>query len=491
MAIIKIGVSDATNFFNLNGLDYQKGLWEIYYDTKNLLNGVLDKDNIRVGLRNKDKKNESLQAPLIHSDWLNGSGVRYPDLDTLIADLVGLINTGAGSSSNVTVDLVTNDIGRDAWGRPKVILDNSIFHGMFTYNVPVTTWREEFNGLKRTFVNATSENGKLVLEAGSSLNDETFLRTFRNPRYEPNRGHLYSTALFLPNVPAIGIRRWGFFTKESGAFFSLENGLLYGSIRTTLDGVITDDKYLIDTTGIDLSKGNTYDIQMQWRGVGNYKFFINLLEVKSVEYLGTRTELTTFNPANPLCFECVNLGDNVFLEVGCVDVTSEGGKDNGKTYGSISIDNESGQVAISGYNVPIIAVRSKATVDGLINTRDTLALLASAYADNKAFLRVWATRDFTAITENDQDWVDYGDGHLEYIQYDNPDVVTPMEFDTTKATLIFGCRVGQDDTYSTSALFEGRSDIYLTPEDMFVFTMHRENGGALLSGVTFEFGEEI
>jgi hypothetical protein len=324
-----------------------------------------------------------------------------------------------------------------------------------------------------------------------TTNDVTELRTFRNPRYEPNRGHLYSTALFLPDVTATGVRSWGYFTAQSGAFFSLVSGALFAIVRTTLDGVTTDDSYIIDTTDIDLSKGNTYDIQMQWRGVGSYFFYINLVKVKTIEYLGSRTELTTFNPANPLCFQCKNLGDEVLLKVGCVDVTSEGGEANGKTYGSVGIDNGAGQVSVSGFNNPVIAIRSKINIGTLINTRDTLALLASAYGDQKCVFRIWSTRDFSAITENDQAWGDFGDGHLEYMQYDNPDVTTPMAFDILKADLIFGARVDQDQTYSTSALFQGRTSIYLTPGDMLVFTIHRETGGAANVGATFEFAEEI
>jgi len=198
-----------------------------------------------------------------------------------------------------------------------------------------------------------------------------------------------------------------------------------------------------------------------------------------------------YNPAAPVFFECENEGANDAIIVGCVDITSEGGENNGKTYGSISISNNTGSVAISGFNQPVLAVRSKITVGGLINTRDTLALLANAYSDQKSILRIWATRDFTAITPNDQAWVDYGDAHLEYIEYDNPNVTTPMTFDTTKADLIFGSRVNLDESYSTSALFQGRTDIYLTPGDMFVFTMHRENGQGASVGVTFEFAEAI
>jgi hypothetical protein len=394
-----------------------------------------------------------------------------------------------GTLINNKIDLALNDLGRDAWGRPKMVVDNSKFHGMFTFNVPITAWEEYINGVVQTsIVNSTSVDGKLVMTSGAN---STYLRSFRNPRYEPNRGHLYSTSIFLPAPTAAGTRRFGFFTDDSGAFFELTATGLYAVTRSTVQTVVTDDRYLIDTTGIDLSKGNTFDIQMQWRGVGNYKFFINLKEVQTVHYIGTLDELSTFNPANPCAFEAINGGDTVALHCGCVDVTSEGGEDNGKSYGSVGITNEAGQVGISGFNIPIIAIRSKLSIGGLINTRDTLALLASAYCDQRAFFRVWATRDFTAITENDQSWNDFGDGNMEYIEYDSPDVTTPMTFDTAKASHIFGSRVDQDQTYATSALFEGRTSIYLTPGDMFIFTIHRETGGAANAGMTFEFAEAI
>ena len=409
------------------------------------------------------------------------------DIDNLMTILSDYLDDGN------QVNVSKNELGYDSWGRAKTIKDNSILHGMFTFNVPVTVWKEEFNGVERVPTNATSLNGKLHLEAGATLSDETYLRTFRNPRYEPNRGLLYSTSIILPDFLSIGVRRWGYFTAESGAFFELKEGVLNAVVRTTINSVTTDDRQVIDVTGIDLEKGNIYDIQMQWRGVGNYKFFINNTEVYKFEYLGTRTELTMYNPANPIAFECINDGDNVVIECGCVDVTSEGGKNNGKIYGSVGIDNQVGQVAITGtgnYNIPIVAIRSKLTVGGLINTRDTLALLLSSYADQRSFIRVWATRDFTAITNNSDTWNDFGDGHLEHIEYNNGGG-TPMSFDTTGLTPIFGCRVGIDETYSTSALFEGRTEIYLTAGDMFVFTIHRETGGAVNCGVTFEFAESI
>lgn len=421
----------------------------------------------------------------------------YEFLTTTFAggDNVSIVDESGNSLTQenpLFTSLAKNDLGYDAWGRPKFVKDNSLFHALFTYNIPVTTWYESVNDvISTTPVNNTSVNGSLVVKAGANLSDNTFLRSYRNLRYEPNRGYIYSTATIIKNPNALMNRRFGAATKESGVLFSLESGVLYGVVRTTRDGVTSEDKVALNTEGIDLSKGNVYDIQFQWRGVGNYKFFINLKYVGGFDYLGTLTEISMFNPSLPCCFESENLGDNEEMVFGCVDITSEGGKNNGKTYGSVSITNETGQVSIDDYNKPIIAIRSKAFFDGLINTRDTIALLASAYGDQRCVFRVWTTRDFTAITDNDQPWMDFGDGHLEYLQYDNPNVANPMEFDTSKAELIFGCRVDQDQTYSTSALFEGRTDIYLTPNDMFIFTMHRETGGGANVGVTFEFAEEI
>jgi hypothetical protein len=155
------------------------------------------------------------------------------------------------------------------------------------------------------------------------------------------------------------------------------------------------------------------------------------------------------------------------------------------------MSNQSGEVGISGYNTPVLVVRSKALINGRINTRDTLSLLLTAYSDQKAFLRIWKTRDLTAITLNNQSWSNYRDGHLEFITYDQPDVTTPMFFDTNKATPVFGSRIDVNSSISTSLLFDNKSEIYITPEDIFIFTIHRDNGGSCNAGLTFEFAEAI
>lgn len=396
------------------------------------------------------------------------------------------LRSGLGSGVNL-----------DAWGRQKAVTDYSLLHGNFTFNVPRGVWKEIRNGTEDItgYTNATTVDGKLNLVAGATLNDETVLRTFRHPRYEPNRGHLYSVSLFLPSPTASGERNFGLFTEESGIFFRLKSdGSLYAVRRTTIATVTSEveEEITIPFT-IDLAKGNIFDIQFQWRGVGGIFFYIGDPNtqtqklVHTMDLLGTLDNLSVYNPALPIAYECINQGDNVVIESGCVDVTTEGGQNYDGTYGSIATSSNSGSVAISGFNQVVLAIHSKETYLGLVNTRDVLNLALNAYADQRCVVRVWTTRDSTALTLGTATWSDYRDGNLEFIERVGTDPV----LNTVAADLQFSVRVNQDETIITDAVFSKAASLVVTPGDYLVFTVHRETGGNANAGVTYEFSEEI
>jgi hypothetical protein len=115
----------------------------------------------------------------------------------------------------------------------------------------------------------------------------------------------------------------------------------------------------------------------------------------------------------------------------------------------------------------------------------------TAWSDSKGVLKVYVSRDVTAITPNDQTWSDYRDGNLEYMWYDTPNVTTPMSFDTTKAEQTFGARLQADVTYETDPVFGEKTEIGIYPGDYLIFTIHKDNGGPSNGGVTFEFMEKI
>ena len=132
-----------------------------------------------------------------------------------------------------------------------------------------------------------------------------------------------------------------------------------------------------------------------------------------------------------------------------------------------------------------------------VNTRDTRILRFTGYADQRCVMRVWKTRDESATTLNDQVYSDYGDGHLQRVIYGlNADgtttgITTPMTFDTTKAEIVYSTRVDQDQDSVASSLFEGATEPYQTPGDIFILTMHRETGGVTNVGGSYEFAETI
>lgn len=101
MPQIIAGISNAETTFNLKGLDYAKGVYTIFYSGKEVLDGEINQDVIRVGIRNKSNISEVIQVPTLVRDYQDGDETPYSDLTTLLTDLSSLLgfNRGGGSGS--------------------------------------------------------------------------------------------------------------------------------------------------------------------------------------------------------------------------------------------------------------------------------------------------------------------------------------------------------------------------------------------------------
>jgi len=84
MPAIKASTNNATDYFNLDGLDYEKGAYVFYYDSVETAAGVIAKTKIRIGLKSKSELQVTLIKPSLVTDWTNGS-TAYSDFDTFIA----------------------------------------------------------------------------------------------------------------------------------------------------------------------------------------------------------------------------------------------------------------------------------------------------------------------------------------------------------------------------------------------------------------------
>lgn len=365
------------------------------------------------------------------------------------------------------------DTSIDAWGKVKVSQDYSVFSSTFTFNIDESQWILPTSAIGNG--TTTTINGELHITSGDVEGNLNAFKSRRHPKYQSNRGHLYSSSIILRDIREGNIRRWGLFTEENGVFFELSGETLYAVVRTYYNSEVLEDRYEIPKErlkNIDLSKGNLYDFHFQWRGVGNYRFFINLEEVLVINYVGTLDRLSMSNPAVPPRFEAINLGTSCEIICGCIDVTSEGGKLPRLRFGSVA-----SQVAkTASRNTPIIALYINNTFNGLHNTRDIRLVRAALSSDRKGVVKIYTTRDATAITG--ATWIDKG----------------PYSYDTSATSInvskmqLLSTRVVDANT---TVVVEGYADYIeyvMTHGDYVVITC--EAPTASCYGV-FEFGEEI
>jgi len=383
------------------------------------------------------------------------------------------------------------ELTMDAYGRAKVVSDYSVLHSLFTFDIPYQLWIMEENGTElldiSTSTRSGSVGGELVFKSGPVLNDESHLHTKRHPRYQPNRGHVWSASIFLPDKNLEGERNFGMFNHESGVFFRLKaDGKLYAVLKN--GGVETMEeeiKHLPE--GFDVEKGNLYDIQMQWRGVGDIYFFTSDSAtgrsklVHSFDLVGTRDSIVMPDPALSAAFVAINKGDEVTIKSGCIDVSSEGGNKTREQF-SVSTGNE---VTVTAGGDPIYALRIPLLHHGQTNTRDLRRARLIVTSSKKGEFEVYSTRDTTAFVINTGSWTPHNGGNIEVFL---PVLAADSELDTAKAGLFCGRFLQANVTEYVTNPDSDHIDCFLTAGDYFVVI---GKGATADMRCSFEWGEEI
>jgi len=394
------------------------------------------------------------------------------------------------------------DLTTTAWGEQLVVNKYSLFRSVFTFEVPVT-YKKMINGVEvldtSADANILSTEGRL--KVSSSAGTRYTCRTKRNPRYQPNRSHLYSDSCWVENPGA---------------------GTLYIVLRSTYFGVTTDERTEITDLPNDLALGNVWDIQFQWRGAGDFFIYSNLLQRIILEKLGTTTRPTIPNPAMPAMYEAIQgahvaggvarsgsavrwgLGteeNGIFFEweyedtrdpaltIGCNDISTEGGQAEALVYGSVN----TGRIESTNGEQPSIAMRVPATriYDGntVINTRDVQLARISTGQKDESTIRVYATRDPSAINLTAGTWERDFTNSVESIVNDNDDSGKTFTFDNTKAVLLFSTEVELDQPAAFDNPVREKADFYITPGDHIIVT--HQTAGTDIVNVTIEFGADL
>jgi len=389
------------------------------------------------------------------------------------------------------VDLGKGELVNDAWGIPKFSKAFSLFHGTFTFNIP-PSWFVYENAAQvpnslSTVVTSVGGEAKITTTAALTNN---YMESRECPRYQPNRGHLFSTALRCDNPTADMTREWGLATAENKILFRLKaDGLLYAVL---VSGSVTIKEEEIDTTvipGFDVSKGQIYDIQYQWRGAGNYFFYIGdpttgqSKLVHTFGFLGTLTAVSIENPALPMCFKATRTTEDGSIFVGCADITSENGGQIKTAYASALAE-----AVVTGTDTPVLVVKQPAQINGVTNTRSIVALRLSVVCDKKATFKVWITRDPTAIIG--ATFKPMGNG--SFIETDSPDMdptaVRATSVDLTKLLFFTSLTAPALVRSTVESPFGGEIRITLVRGDFLVVTCTSQGAGS--ADAIAEWGEE-
>ena len=387
---------------------------------------------------------------------------------------------------SIASKLGAGDLTTDAWGTPKVVNDFSLFHGLFTFDVPPSMWLIEENSVEvinSASTKVTSIGGRLNVTSGATAGDKAQIESRRHPRYQPDRGLKYAASLGFKGASLDGILKAGLIVDgENGVYFkTIGDGSLYACVLN--DGVETHSEKITFPFEIDITKGNIYDIRMQWRGVGNISFFAGnpstgfLEEVHEIKFLNVLDEKVSIrNPALSLAFHAENITQEVSLWCGCADVSSEGGGVEREQYGEFSVGKTS-----SGGD-PILALRvPNLAPNGKINTRDLRLVRITISADKRSIFKVYQTRDATAVTGGTWATVQTG----SFVEAN-----TAMSaIDTAKMDDFSTFRLAPNESISRDNPAKDTIDFYGVHGDYIAIVC--DTGSTVIGEFTVEWGEEI
>jgi len=404
---------------------------------------------------------------------------------------------------------VGNAYAQDAWGRPKAVHDYSIFSATWTYNVPTRVWEEvswdyinEVPQLQATFSKVSSRLNMLSVLSGTSSGNGTVARSRKFMRYQPNRGQLFSTAIIVPDATANASREWGLSTAQNGVMFELLGDGTDWDLQVTR----RDNGSVVERTSIkaalleqipdfDPSKGNVYDIQYEWRGMGNFMFFVNLKLIYVMDILGTLTSLTVSDPALPVAFVSTTLdGTERELLVGCVDVTSEGGQTPSTLFATADTGNALLTLGAGGTDTAVLAIRVPRSIsyngDTIFNSRGAFMDKLVTWTRDEAHTKVYAFRQVSATNLDGITWTQLPDSRLEYAVGGNTSALQTA-FVADKATGQQVLAEWADQDYRLEIINPARNaDFQVVPGDILVVSI-----AAITTNVkgsaTLYFSEEL
>jgi hypothetical protein len=336
-------------------------------------------------------------------------------------------------------------INKTAFGIDKISIDYSQIHGLFSFDIPdkIFSVVEKINGVIYVRLttdlseNAWAEDGELVCESGPALGDTTIIFSNRHVRLQPNRGIIFSPSIFVDSYNVSGAEiEYGIFNLNGTdiidgvtAAYNINGYFMrvYSLGVRTYNEQIDPMKISLRDGTFDPSLGHLFDIQGQWRGVGDFYAWLSSPydddnhKVHERNFINKGAKLSVSNPAMHAGYIARNLGGVGRLRSGCLDVSIEGGTDE-KQFPFYPKNSAAVTVPTTGKVTLVFKVPYTYRDTGLLNTRDIQLYEFSGLSDKKANFKVYITKEGDRLTKGaglpieESDWQYMPDGScVQYI----------------------------------------------------------------------------
>lgn len=316
-----------------------------------------------------------------------------------------------------------NEYGADAFGGIRVSQPFSLLDWTWKYSVDALEWETSLAG--SGLATHLPDESSVRLSVSTANADRVRMRSNTHYRYQAGKGLRVLQTLVHADVGQTNqTRRWGLFNDNDGLFWELSATTLRIVRRTSTSGSPVDNATAqsswnvdkLDGTGIsgvtlDLTKGNIYEMDLQWLGVGTVRFFVNGILVHEMANANTYTVPYIKTAVLPLQYEVVNTGASTAsnMKAICCAVRVEGGE--GPPEYSFAAFNAA-DVTVGTTEIPVLSIRPAATFNSIENRMLILPRILTVSSEgNRAGYRLviggaltgasWSAADANSGVERD------------------------------------------------------------------------------------------
>lgn len=453
---------------------------------------ALSAGNVDIGAVEIKDWNSNLRADVTTSDGLNALRVLSQDLESSVDDITigdkdGNFATVFAPTSSLNVK-VTNTVTSittqeptqlDSFGRLRVSSPMTLFDSSHRYKDNNLWATLSANGGSVSF---NASQGLMQLNVTNTSGASAIRETTKVFAYQPGKSLLVMNTFVMAPSTANLRQRVGYFGKDNGIYFQLDDGNIGLVKRSLVSGSIVDTVVLrsnwngdkLDGTGssgivLDITKAQIFWMDIEWLGVGTVRtgFVINgqFIVCHSFHHANLIDSTYITTASLPLRYEIVNKsgtgGSNTLKQI-CSSVISEGGYSLNGLQQAIGTLIQTPKVLTSkGVFYPVVTMRLKADKQDAIVILTALSLLAksSGYYNWKAIA--------SGVTSGGSGtWVSAGDDSAVQYKLD--------------ATAITGGRTLASGYFTTSN--QGSTQVDILKEALFKFQLERDS----LNNVLYE-----